>query len=439
MNHQNPDTLAARIIQAYSFRANLRTLFIRHNDRWAFLDGYRAIGIFWVILGHCFISLQNHFGMEGWGSLISEMPIYFQWIFNGDVAVDGFLMVSGFLMSNILMKHFQETGQLGVKIFYLSRFLRLTPAYFFAIGIYYLFQNTENKIIWPNFFYLQNFVTDYSAYFLPFSWSLAVEEQFYLLLPLYLAFILLKTRNPFNHLLLLFIISFIIRSVIILNDDILREQSIKGIIFNQAHFGHYFVVIYDNLYSRFGAFIGGIAAAYAYRYRQEQSLRLLNSRSARYITVLAMISALTLCLMPVLMKGFELPQSINVSLNIFRSNIVCACAAWLLFCGIFSVNNPNQAAHHNAQRFNKAMSIKIFHPFGHLLYSMYLFHYIAVTFVLGNMNLNFRLFNIDYMAHFGWWMLLAVVLSMIGTTLIAIFSYLFIEAPIMNLRPKFKA
>ena len=378
--------------------------------------------------------------MDGWGKLISEIPIYFQWIFNGDVAVDGFLMVSGFLMANILMKQHQETGQLGIKIFYLSRFLRLTPAYFFALCIYYLFQNTENKIIWPNFFYLQNFVQDYSSYFLPFTWSLAVEEQFYVLLPLYLTFILLKTRHPFIHLLLLFIISLVIRAVVILNDDILREQSIKGIIFNKDHFGHYFVVIYDNLYTRFGAFIGGIAAAYAYRYKPEQSLNLLRSRMAKYLTAIAMLTALSLCLMPVLMQGFELPQSMNISLNIARRNIVCACAAWLLFCGIFAKNNLSPAiAHPHARRFNQAMSLKVFYPFGHLLYSMYLFHYIAVAFVLGNMHLNFRLFNIDYMADFGWWMLLAVILSFIGTTMIAIFSYLFIEAPIMNLRPKYKA
>jgi peptidoglycan/LPS O-acetylase OafA/YrhL len=285
---------------------------------------------------------------------------------------------------------------------------------------------------------VQNFVQDYSAYFLPFSWSLAVEEQFYLLLPLYLAFILLKTERPFFHLFILLVISLLIRTFIILNDDILREESIKGIIFDAHNFGHYFVVIYDNLYTRFGAFIGGIAAAYAYRYRQEQSLHFLQSKLASLITIFAMLIALSLCLMPVLMKGFELNQNMNIFLNIARRNIVCLCAAWLLFCGIFAIQGQT-LIHNNARRFNQTMSLKIFYPFGHLLYSMYLFHYIAVAFVLGNMHLNFRLFDIDYMQHFGWWMLLAVILSFIGTVIIAIFSYLFIEAPIMKLRPRLKA
>jgi len=416
------------ITQAWSIKRNLRTLFFRENDRWAFLDGYRAIGIFWVILGHCAIFTQAHFGMSRWADLVSHTPVYFQWVFNGDVAVDGFFMVSGFLMSNILMKNYQEHNTLNIKIFYISRFLRLTPAYFFALFIYITFTNTDGINIWPNFFYIQNFFNDYDAYLMPFTWSLAVEEQFYLLLPAYLIFVLIKTKHPFLHISALLAVSLLIRALVILNDEVFRNQSIKGIIFNEEHFAHYFVLLYDNLYTRFGAFIGGIAVAYAYRFRHAESVAFLKTHLARYITVSAMLLALSLCFLPVLMHGFELPQWINICLNIGRSTIVCLCASWLLFCGLF--NSPL------ARRFNKSMSFKFFYPFGHLLYSMYLFHYIAVAFVMRNMNYNFKLFNIDYMANIEAWIFLAAILSILCATLIAIFTYLFIEAPIMNLRPK---
>lgn len=418
------------VAKAYSVKNNFRTLFIRENDRWAFLDGYRAIGIAWVILGHCFISLQGHFGMQKWGEIISEVPAYLQWIFNGDVAVDGFLMVSAFLMSNILMRQHQLHGKLGIQVFYLSRFLRLTPAYFFALLIYYLFQNTEEKNVLFNFFYIQNFVQDYDQYFLPLSWSLAVEEQFYLLLPPFLAYVLLRSKRPFFHIASLLLASFLIRAYVIFSDEILSTTSIKGIIFDHQNFGHYFVVLYDNLYTRFGAFICGIAVAFAYRYRNKESLALLNKPYTSLITIAMMIVAIYLCWLPVLMKGFELPQEVNIFLNIARRNIVCMSAAWLLFCGLFSSKQ--------ALRFNTTMSLKLFYPFGHLLYSMYLFHYISVAFVLGNMKLNFRLFDIDFMQNFGWWMFLAFILSFMGAMLIALFSFLFIEAPIMNLRPKNK-
>ncbi len=424
-------SLSQNIIQAWSPKRNLKTIFVRESDRWAFLDGYRAIGILWVILGHCVITTQGHFGMEEWGRLVSETPFYFQWVFNGDVAVDGFLMVSGFLMANILLKQHQEHGRLGVKVFFFSRFLRLSPAYFFALTVFILVVDTSELNVWPNFFYLQNFFNDYDAYLMPYTWSLAVEEQFYLLLPAYLYFILLKTKHPFSHLLALLCASLLIRAWVIFDDDILRTQSIKGIIFDRDNFGHYFVVLYDNLYTRFGAFIGGIAVAYAYRFQPDRCREILSSKYAGPITTIAMLVALTLCLLPVLMKGFELPQWINISLNIGRRTIVCLCAAWLLFCGLFESNH--------ARRFNKAMSWRGFHPFAHLLYSMYLFHYLAVGFVMRNMNYNFKLFNIDFMANMEAWMILAFTISAILSALIAICTYLLIEAPILNLRPKMPA
>ncbi len=416
------------IVSAWSLKKNLHTLLIRENDRWAFLDGYRAIGIFWVILGHCVSYPQYSFGMEKWSRLIEQTPVYLQWVFNGDVAVDGFFMVSAFLMTNLLLKQHQETGSFNTKLFYLSRFLRLTPVYFLTLIIYSLVAK-DNINLWPNFFYIQNFFNNYDAYALPYTWSLAVEEQFYLLLPLYLIFILLKTRHPFSHLISLLIISLLIRAFIILNDPVFSEKSIKGIIFNQQLFAHYFVTLYDNSYTRFGAFIGGIAVAFAYRYKNEGSQKLLDSSLAGPITIVAMVTALTLCLLPVLMEGFELPQYINIVLNIARRTVVCLCAAWLLFCGLFSS--------HHAKRFNKAMSSRFFYPFGHLLYAMYLFHYLSVDFVMRNMNYNFRLFQIDYMTHLELWMGFAGILSILLASLLACFAFLLLEAPIMNLRPRY--
>lgn len=420
---------AQKFREAWSIKRNLKTLLIRENERWAFLDGYRAIGIFWVILGHCFVAAQNFLGMERWADIISNAPIYLQWIFNGDIAVDGFFMFSAFLMANILMKQYQASGKMTFKLFYLSRFLRLTPVYFIALIFYSFLPGNKDDLMWPNFFYIQNFFNDYEHYFLPLTWSLAVEEQFYLLLPMYLLFILLKTKHPFLHLSSLLIASLLIRAWVIFDDDILRTESIKGIIFNDKNFAHYFVTLYDNLYTRFGAFIGGLAAAYAYRFRAEQSKAFFETKMAEIVTLFMMICALSLCLMPVLMNGFELAQWMNISLNIGRRTLVCLCAAWLLYCGLFS--------NRHAVRFNKTMSLKIFYPFGHLLYAMYLFHYVGVAIAFAILASFFAIFSIDYIANFILWMLVAAVLSILISACFALLIYLSVEAPIMNLRPKY--
>jgi|GEM_PF-1105196 len=419
------------IKNAWSVKKNLSQAFIRKSDRWAFLDGYRAIGIFWVILGHTIVSTQGHFGMEEWGRLISEAPFYLQWVFNGDIAVDGFLMVSGFLMTNILLKSYQEKKTLNVKVFYLSRFLRLSPAYFFAMLVVMISVDTSDKNIWPNFFYIQNFFNDYDSYFMNYTWSLAIEEQFYLLLPAYLYYVLLKSKSPISHLILALIVSFFVRTWIILGDDIVRHANMKELIFNREYFNHYFVVVYDNLYTRFGAFIPGIAVAYLYRYQPETSLRLVNSKLGFYITSSLMLIMLIFFTLPVYMQGFDMSPQLTLIMLIAKRNIVCICCAWLLYCGLFDSNN--------ARRFNQFMSSKFFYPFGNLLYSMYLFHILAVGLVLGHMKYMFQLFNIDLIPHIELWLFFAAILSIILATVIATITYLLIESPIMNLRPKMSA
>ncbi len=368
-------------------------------------------------------------GAEQWQEMITSTPAYLQWVFNGDIAVDGFFMISAFLMANILMKQYQETGKATVKLFYLSRWLRLTPAYFLALIFYSLLPSNRGDLMWPNFFYIQNFFNDFDVYFVPLSWSLAVEEQFYLLLPIYLGLVLFKTKHPFMHLTALLFASVALRAWFILSDSVISQASLKEIVFNEEIFGYFYVTIYDNLYTRFGAFIGGIMVAYAYRFHPEDCKHLMKSRAAAMITIAAMVIALYLAFIPVLMEGFELAQWQNNLFNILRKTIVCLCASWLLFCGLFS----NQ----HARRFNKAMSIRFFYPFGNLIYCMYLFHYVGASIGFAILLVLLNGLGISYQDHFLPSMFAGAVFSIIASMIIASVIFLTLEAPIMNLRPKY--
>ncbi len=423
------NTTLQNIKQAWSLEKNLRTLFIRENERWAFLDGYKAVGIFWVIIGHCFAATKNHLGAEQWQVMITSTPVYLQWVFNGDIAVDAFFMISAFLMTNLLIKHYQETGKATVKLFYLSRFLRLTPAYFLALTVYAFLPSNQGDLMWPNFFYIQNFFNDFDVYFVPLTWSLAVEEQFYLLLPMYLFLVLLKSKHPFLHLISLLIASLLIRGWVIMTDDILSNASVKQIIFDDAIFSHQFVTEYDNLYTRFGAFIGGMVVAYAYRFHLHECKALLQSHWSALITTIAMAIALYLMFIPALMEGFEMSQWYSNLLNICRKTVVCLCAAWLLFCGLFSSRH--------ARRFNAVMSLKVFYPFGNLLYCMYLFHYIGVTIGFAILIMVLNAVGVDYTTYFFPAMFAGAVFSILASMTIAMLIFVLLEAPIMNLRPKY--
>ncbi len=112
------------------------------------------------------------------------------WIKNGALGVDLFFVISGFLMGSILFNEFKSSGTLEVGRFYVRRFLRLIPVYVVVMmmGLYFLYgipgkpvwYNAEN--FWANLLYVNNFLTIPRQY-MGWCWSLAIEEQFYLLLP----------------------------------------------------------------------------------------------------------------------------------------------------------------------------------------------------------------------------------------------------------------
>jgi peptidoglycan/LPS O-acetylase OafA/YrhL len=146
------------------------------------LDGLRAVAITFVILTHSFIHL---------------FP-------GGGIGVDVFFVLSGYLITSILLNEIHETGSIAWGRFYWRRFLRLTP----ALAILAAFQfahaavspHDASEIRNATFVavaYLQNF--NVALGFVPtdvigHTWSLATEEQFYWIWPL--ALLALARRHP---------------------------------------------------------------------------------------------------------------------------------------------------------------------------------------------------------------------------------------------------
>ncbi len=132
------------------------------------LDGVRAIAVFLVIL--------YHFGFESTG---------------GAVGVLIFFVLSGFLITWLLLKENSKTGDVSIRSFYKRRALRIFPAfyaYFFLALAIDLVRGRE--VPWAHaisaFLYYSNYfggLVHPPPSFVSHTWSLAVEEQFYLLWP----------------------------------------------------------------------------------------------------------------------------------------------------------------------------------------------------------------------------------------------------------------
>jgi peptidoglycan/LPS O-acetylase OafA/YrhL len=139
------------------------------------LDGFRAIAILLVVLGHF-----------GFGHFVP-----------GGFGVTLFFFVSGFLITRLLLAEFTEQGNISLPHFYMRRILRLYPALLFMIllSVISFHYTTSRHIdlleITSALFYFANYYGIYVGYtFLegthhPFSilWSLAVEEHYYLFFP----------------------------------------------------------------------------------------------------------------------------------------------------------------------------------------------------------------------------------------------------------------
>lgn len=131
---------------------------------------------------------------ESWPAL--SQSLFGTWRRGGWVGVDLFFVLSGFLVSGLLLTEYKSRGHLGVGRFYMRRGWKIYPPFFLLIAVTVLMRVKEG---WPipsrslaaELFFFQSYVPGLWNH----TWSLAVEEHFYLLLPLTLAVMLRRNQG----------------------------------------------------------------------------------------------------------------------------------------------------------------------------------------------------------------------------------------------------
>lgn len=118
----------------------------------------------------------------------------------GFIGVDFFFVLSGFLITTLLLREEERDGRFSLVAFYRRRFLRIIPPYFLlvtAVSAYFVLWRGQEELaplVPYYYFFLSNFLIE-DIPLLTITWSLAVEEQYYLMWPLLLLLIASQRRR----------------------------------------------------------------------------------------------------------------------------------------------------------------------------------------------------------------------------------------------------
>ncbi|MEY8872125.1 acyltransferase family protein [Francisella philomiragia] len=336
------------------------------------IDGLRAFAVLSVVLFHLNMS----------------------WIKSGFLGVDIFFVISGFLITKIIVRDLQD-GTFSIKNFYLRRIRRILPALIFVLAFSSFFAwlillpqdllNYAKSMVSAiasisNLFFFKTlnfgyFATDSSIIPLLHTWSLGVEEQFYIAWPVIL--IILFKLNTSSKKYLLTITSLLI--------------IVSVAIFFYKHFPKfYYLPINRGFELLFGCFL-----AISLNNRQQKSPNK---------TLLDIYSFVSLILMaiPIFLISVNYPS--------FWMIVTCLGATLFIYSGSLGYT----------PFINRIFSIKPFVAIGVISYSLYLWHWPIIAYL----NYLSITITIDIAV-------IVITLSIILATI----SYLFVEKPF---RHKFK-
>ncbi len=152
--------------------------------RYPSISGLRAISCLIVILSHIILRLD---------ALNDTLKHHFVFSFtkifeDGAFGVNVFFVISGLLITTLLLQEEEKNHHVSLKNFYIRRTLRIFPAYYFMLLVYFVAQLAGFMKL-KNVSWLTSIT--YTTYFYPdtnwltvHTWSLSVEEHFYLFWPL---------------------------------------------------------------------------------------------------------------------------------------------------------------------------------------------------------------------------------------------------------------
>jgi peptidoglycan/LPS O-acetylase OafA/YrhL len=346
------------------------------------LDGLRGFAVAFTISFHLLNnSYASNVSLNSLEFLVSKITYY------GWTGVNLFFVISGFLIGSILIKNRNSVNYF--KTFYLRRFLRIIPIYYLLLFFYKIVQeSTCSSSFWVNdidFSYYILLIQNYAfGYFNSFgnssinpTWSLSVEEQYYIVIPIL---------------------------IYLLNSRHLIIVSILLIVFAPIYrcFCSNWYMEYTHLFARLDAPLIGLLIAIGYSNKEFLNKKLFNWFS--YFLLLFSCFAL------------------YFFFKTFNHTLIALIFGGLLIWTLFL---SNKAVGY------KILTLPVVQSLGKYSYFIYLYHqFINYLFFFILQSQSFPNLNT-------WHSYFIEILSILVTYICAIFSFRFIEGPLIRLSHKY--
>ncbi len=359
------------------------------------INGLRFIGSLSVLFFHCYM-----LNREIWGDFYHEYWFQKAYVLvsRGHLGVPLFFIISGFLITYLLL-HEQSKGNFHLGRYLMRRFLRVWPLYFLVVlfgffvfphlpyGVATMHEFWRFALFLSNFDELINGMRD-SINFLTATWTVSVEEQFYLAWGVLVGLTAFRKKVAYVYLFVLILI--------------------VSLIFRFQHLDSHRILHYHTLSVMANFAIGGLAGLWAFTGGAQRFFEKL----PRYAIVLVYVIGCGIILFEDrLFKGW---------IFAFEQLVFGAFFAFVILEQVFSQRS-----------FFKADRIPGFFQSGKVTYGFYLFHCLYIYY----WAMIFR--DNGLTDHIGWY-LLFVLLVFVSTYTTAWLSYLAMERPALKLKKYFR-
>ncbi len=419
------------VFGCWSIRKNLHDLLHRDEKDFPIINGLRFWGFFWVLVIHTAMPYAGMIDKQLFVELLDSAPFYLWWIWNADKAVDLFFVLSGFLIGLILLRELQQKDRIQLSRFYSRRYLRLTPVYALVIVIYWAGEGPNYEFAWTNLLYINNFLpSDKMPMY--WTWTLAVEEQFYLILPVLLLIIhRFWSRYFLRAMLFMLVLSVLIRALAFYYFEELWTGNYQDMIVDLETSIIFYSHIYDNLITRFGPFVLGILAAHGYLYHSQAIIQWAQEKPHLLIALNVVVMATLIFFMhfPFMATGFSEPSWGQRFYLIFNRTLFSAAFTWFVLAACLQISCCRWLA--------KFYSLRVWHPLGQLTYSMYIIHCFFSVPTVRHFTRLYRKDNLPMMEYFMQTVSISVVCALVITVVSSLLLWLMVEKPFLNLRELF--